>query len=92
MKTRELTDNAPRYRYTTGRRYEDCEGKEEEEYHTCFGRDGRYRDAGDRLYSEWKVMRRKEKTRHETEKDLDAEGGSCPPEDWTCPKCGSYNR
>lgn len=77
----------------------------------CRGRGGRsggsigYRDAGDRLYSEWEATRRRNARRQEVKEEAERRGGAgtgtgavtagrgVPSEGaWSCPKCGAENR
>lgn len=100
-KTRELTDDSPRYIYLRNKvainddNGGERSGKAVAPVHGLLGHravDGHYRDAGDRLYSEWEASRRKRKPRG-SQQDPDVEGrGGSSREAWSCPKCGAFNR
>jgi len=106
-KTRELTDNQPKYTYHHGddspkdggsrlQRSARAVGRGWRDEQVTAGREGGgesarapYRDAGDRLYSEWKEARRKDAQRRgagEVARDASSSEG------WSCPKCGADNR
>lgn len=78
-KTRALTDNSPKYKYG-GRSSREEHGTQEQRS---------YIDAGDRMYSEWEVARRKKERRRELAAGGDLERNG---EAWCCPKCGAENR
>lgn len=82
-KTRELTDNLPKYTY--GRRAENDEPGPDG---SRWVGGGNYRDAGDRLYSEWKAARRSSARRQKSETAREG----VVPEGWSCPKCSADNR
>lgn len=103
-KTRELTDDSPRYMYprnnvatndNNGGSGGERSGKAVAPVHGLLARGaalGHYRDAGDRLYSEWEASRRKTKPRgSQQHPDVEGRGGSSR-EAWSCPKCGAFNR
>lgn len=83
-KTRELTDNLPRYTY--GRRNDKVKANTEGD--RWKGGGGGYQDAGDRLYSEWQAERKRKVRR----RDFEAAREAALPGAWSCPKCGSDNR
>lgn len=109
-KTRELTDKLPRYSYGRrsgeSRRNGNTEGDDDDD--DCRKRGSRggggggsgssYRDAGDRLYSEWVAARGRKARRRERENEArqgGATGGggvASSGEAWSCPKCGGENR